>query len=209
MPLKLPQTLFDDLLLLAQFTVALSVLVVTLSIVVNFVRAKHHGISQEKRSIVATGTMSGFFLLYYSLIRFQVADIAVSDSCLWLYSIALIIGLAMVVVGAAVNVWGRLHLGKNWANQIRIFDNQTLVVTGAYKYVRHPLYASLIWMFIGGSLIYTNPAALLLTLFVFVPFMYYRAKQEESLLKERFPEYADYARKTWMFLPTNPKNKGG
>jgi protein-S-isoprenylcysteine O-methyltransferase Ste14 len=40
-----------------------------------------------------------------------------------------------------------------------------------------------------------------LTLFIFLPMMIYRAKQEEQLLSERFPDYKDYKKKVSMFIP--------
>jgi protein-S-isoprenylcysteine O-methyltransferase Ste14 len=41
-----------------------------------------------------------------------------------------------------------------------------------------------------------------LTLGVFVPMMYVRAKKEDALLAESFPdEHAAYRARTWMFMP--------
>ncbi|MGK0469242.1 MAG: protein-S-isoprenylcysteine O-methyltransferase Ste14, partial [Clostridium sp.] len=37
--------------------------------------------------------------------------------------------------------------------------------------------------------------------FIFIPFMYYRAKQEETLLIQTFSEYNDYIKRTGMFFP--------
>jgi len=44
-------------------------------------------------------------------------------------------------------------------------------------------------------------ACFLLTVFGFIPMMYYRAKQEEKLLIQEFPEYPAYMKKTGMFFP--------
>ncbi len=100
-----------------------------------------------------------------------------------------------------VRVSGRLRLGHNWADQVTVYREQTLVQTGVYGLVRHPLYASLIWMFVGGSLIFRNLAALAATLAVFVPAMAIRARQEEALLAMRFPEHEAYRRRVGMLWP--------
>jgi len=72
--------------------------------------------------------------------------------------------------------------------------------------VRHPLYASLIWMFLGGALIYANVAALVLTLGVFVPMMYVRARKEDALLREAFgTTFEAYERSTGMLFPRPPR----
>ena len=77
---------------------------------------------------------------------------------------------------------------------------------GPFALVRHPLYASLIWMFLGGSLVFASASALLLTLAVFVPMMYVRGKKEDALLKEAFGEVYDaYRRRTGMLLPRPPR----
>jgi protein-S-isoprenylcysteine O-methyltransferase Ste14 len=73
--------------------------------------------------------------------------------------------------------------------------------TGMFRLVRHPLYASLIWMFLGASLAYLNWVALSITLLIFLPAMAWRASQEEQLLAQSFPAYAAYRRRTGMFFP--------
>jgi protein-S-isoprenylcysteine O-methyltransferase Ste14 len=76
-----------------------------------------------------------------------------------------------------------------------------MIQKGMYRFVRHPLYASIIWMFFGASFVYMNYAALLANVCVFIPAMYYRAKQEERLLAQEFPEYQAYQKAVGMFFP--------
>lgn len=102
---------------------------------------------------------------------------------------AAVFGLGLVILGTVVNVAGRLALGKNWGNQVIIYDDHKLVTNGSYRFVRHPLYAGLIWMFAGAALVFQNWAALAGTILVFFPAMHYRAKQEEQALVAQFPEY--------------------
>jgi protein-S-isoprenylcysteine O-methyltransferase Ste14 len=121
-----------------------------------------------------------------------------SDAVINLFSI---FGSILVIAGCYVNVMGRFQLKDNWANQVVIYYNHTHVTNGVYHFVRHPLYASIIWMLIGGSLIYSDYASLISVLFVFVPMMYYRAKQEEKLLTDEFSGYSKYKLNTGMFFP--------
>lgn len=154
---------------------------------------------QKKRSVVATGTMLLFFICFYFLIKFNIGSVEIND--LYLKLIVILAGLIIVIVGSVVNIWGRFNLGKNWANHIKIYQNHTLVQSGVYKLVRHPLYASLIWAFYGACLVYLNFYAFLLNTFVFIPFMYYRAKQEEELLEKEFFDYNKYKLNVGMFFP--------
>ena len=147
--------------------------------------------------------MTGFFVIYYLAIRFQLLVVAVPEP--WRI-LAIALGLALMVTGAVFNVLGRIYLKSNWANQIKIYEGHWLVTQGPFAVVRHPLYASLIWMFVGGSLIYANLASLILALGAFVPMMYVRAKKEDALLAEAFGQQFDaYRRRTGMLFPRLPR----
>ncbi|MFA7244752.1 MAG: isoprenylcysteine carboxylmethyltransferase family protein [Candidatus Magasanikbacteria bacterium] len=174
------------------------------SILINFVEGIDKKATKEKRSIVETGTMTLFFVGFYLLIRFQIGTIQIPQN---LQYILILSGLTMIVAGCTINIVGRLNLGKNWANQIKIYQNHTLTKTGMYNLVRHPLYASLMMMFIGSCLVYSNYLAFLAHAFIFIPFMYYRAKQEEKLLSQTFIEYKKYQKEVGMFFPKFKLNK--
>jgi protein-S-isoprenylcysteine O-methyltransferase Ste14 len=185
--------------LLVSVTVVLCVLAVMVSVAINFMEARRGGVLQEKRSVVATFSMSLFFLLFYMLLRFRIGELEIENLKLRLVLLAL--GTAVILTGCVVNILGRFWLKGNWADHIRLYAEQTLVTSGPYKLVRHPLYASLIWMFMAASLIYLNWAGMLSTVMIFVPFMYYRARQEEFMLSARFPEYQEYRGRVGMFFP--------
>ena len=179
------------------FIVGICILAIFVAVAFNFIEDSEENkkTKRQKKSVVETGTMTGFFVLVYVLLRFQIGNFSVS------YLPLVILGLVVLIFGSFFNVWGRRYLGKNWANQIKIYSNHSLVRSGPYRIVRHPLYASLIWMFYAVSLIYSSWSTFLATSFIFVPFMYYRAKQEEKLLSKSFPEYKDFRKEIGMFFP--------
>lgn len=185
--------------------VYLAFLAIAISVIVDFSRyhRQNRGVKRSARSWVETGSMTAFFVLYYLAIRFHVLDVPTSGAL----AFGLVtLGLGLVVLGTVFNVVGRFYLKSNWANQIKIYDGHFLVTTGPYRVVRHPLYASLIWMMVGGAFVYGNLAGLLLTLGVFVPMMYVRAKKEDALLAEAFGEqHAAYRRRTGMLFPRPPR----
>ena len=163
-----------------------------------FLYSKRSGERKGRRSIVATASMLGFVVAFWLVLRLHLGVFPLRGS---LVKTLMIIGTGMVIVGAVVNIWGRLLLRANWANQIRIYDDHELKTRGPYAFVRHPLYASIILMLIGGSLIYRNWFALLLTMIIFTPAMVYRARQEEMLLEKELSGYGDYMRRTGMLFP--------
>ena len=182
-------------------TIIVSVCVTALiiAIIINFASSNKSNVRQQKKSIVETGTMFGFFVVYYIVLVLGIGNLTVSNTIIN-YAVQ-IVGMIVLIFSVYVNVDSRVKLGHNWANHIKIYENHTLVVEGYFKYFRHPLYSSLIYMFFAGGLIYLNYALVILNVLIFIPFMYYRAKQEETLLLDSYPEYKDYKKKVGMFFP--------
>jgi len=169
-------------------------------IAINFFDAQpKKNVKKENKSIVETGTMVLFFIIFYLVVRFRIGAFEFNN--LYVRIPLIILGLIVILIGTYFNIKGRLILGKNWANQIKIYKNQTLVTENVYSVVRHPLYASLIWMFYASSIIYFNWLAFLINSIIFIPFMIYRANQEEELLKKEFKNYNDYQKKVGRFFP--------
>lgn len=185
-------------------TVFLCFLLVVLAVVADF-RAYHRrsDVVASRRSLVETGSMTAFFLVYYLVIRLRLLELVPPG---WWRTASIVAGLLLMVAGAVMNVLGRWYLKSNWANQIKIYRDHWLVTTGPFALVRHPLYASLIWMLVGGAFVYANLAGFVLTIAMFVPMMYLRARQEERMLMATFGEqYSEYRRVTGLFAPRLPR----
>lgn len=191
-------SLAQDLPFFFRLVAAICVATVLISVYSNFVRFGKKQAENERKSIVATATMVGFFIFYCIILMHRAWVIPLFGGVVGYFRCA---GIFMMVIGAIVNVWGRVNLANNWSDQIIIFKNHELLSTGVFAWVRHPLYASLIVMFYGGSFLYHNWAAFLVTSLIFVPSMYFRAKQEEELLEQKFADYKKYKDKTGMFFP--------
>lgn len=193
--------IIDLLNLVITIILSLCTLAIILSVSISFLEDKEdHLVKKQTKSLVETGTMFLFFVFFYLIVKNNFGSITFIPQSLELTN--KIICTLVIILGTYVNVRGRLELGQNWANQIKIYQDHKLKTNGMYRLVRHPLYASLIWIFMAGSLIFSNLFAFILTLFVFLPLMYYRASQEESLLLKSFPdEYKKYQSKVRMFIP--------
>jgi protein-S-isoprenylcysteine O-methyltransferase Ste14 len=82
------------------------------------------------------------------------------------------------------------------------FENTSrLVVTGLYRYIRHPLYASLFWLGLGAFL--KGPDLVTLGPFlVMVTAVVLTARAEEGEMIAKFgDEYRGYMKKTKRFVP--------
>ncbi|PKP27121.1 MAG: hypothetical protein CVU03_00860 [Bacteroidetes bacterium HGW-Bacteroidetes-2] len=76
----------------------------------------------------------------------------------------------------------------------------TLIQTGLYKYIRHPIYTSILMLFLGYSIYQNSFYKLIITLVLGVLF-YFKSKYEEKQLAIKFPEYLAYKNKTGRCLP--------
>ena len=186
------------ILIIADTIMGICLFALFTSILINFAESSNKKVKKEKKSIVETGTMTLFFIGFYILIRFKIGEIIINTQ---FRNFFIITGLTMVVFGCIINIAGRFNLGKNWANQIKIYDAHTFTKRGMFRIVRHPLYSSLMLMFYGACFVYPNYLAFLANTFIFIPFMYYRAKQEEVLLLKTFKEYKQYKKEVGMFSP--------
>jgi protein-S-isoprenylcysteine O-methyltransferase Ste14 len=85
--------------------------------------------------------------------------------------------------------------------QGKIEDTTQLVTTGAYRYIRHPLYSSLLWVGVGAYL--KSPSLVSTSLLIaLVAFLIATARAEEQVNLGRFgASYAEYMKKTRMFVP--------
>jgi protein-S-isoprenylcysteine O-methyltransferase Ste14 len=136
-------------------------------------------------------SVAGYFLLVLSLV------LLIFIHALFSSSPAVI---AIQVLCVMLMTWARFTFG---GRSFHLAANPTeggLVTSGPYRYVRHPIYASALyfsWAGIGANLSLISAllgAGVLAGVLV-------RIFCEEQLVIEKYPEYADYARKTKRLLP--------
>ena len=102
--------------------------------------------------------------------------------------------------GAVVGTSGVVVLRGNRTIYPRPNAGSQLVQSGIYRWIRHPLYTSVMALSAAWAVVWASwpAAATALTLAVFLGF---KAAREERWLTETFPEYEAYRRRTKRFLP--------
>lgn len=93
-------------------------------------------------------------------------------------------------------------LGRNFSMTLEIRKNHQLVTKGVYRFIRHPMYAS-IWLWaIAQALLLQNWVAGMSALIAFAPLYFLRMPREEQMMFERFREkYRDYKNQTGRVFP--------
>jgi len=83
-----------------------------------------------------------------------------------------------------------------------ILPEQKLVTTGAYAFVRNPLYAGALLVWFGLAAAYSSPVVLAITLLYVLPGYWVYMRSEERMLLSYFGEpYARYCARVGMFWP--------
>ncbi len=110
-------------------------------------------------------------------------------------------GIPVAVAGLALFKWMFLHLGLNVTSTSMPRAEATLVTSGPYRWVRHPMYSTVLLLVVAVTLLTANLIVALAGPAMFA-LLIARSRVEEQRLVERFGEaYLAYRRRTGRFLP--------
>jgi protein-S-isoprenylcysteine O-methyltransferase Ste14 len=109
-------------------------------------------------------------------------------------------GAALTALGILLAVAGLASLGSALTPFPRPRAMARLRQSGAYAWVRHPIYGGVILASVGWSMAWLSLPGILFSVAV-VLFFDRKSAFEERLLGARFPEYAGYARRVRKLLP--------
>jgi protein-S-isoprenylcysteine O-methyltransferase Ste14 len=102
-----------------------------------------------------------------------------------------LLGTTLVVSGTVLRGLGLKTLGRFFSRDVETWENQRIINTGIYKYIRHPAYAGNILQTIGFPLVLNSYFSLLLAFLTICGFLW-RIEVEEEFLCNKFPEYQRY-----------------
>lgn len=77
---------------------------------------------------------------------------------------------------------------------VEVQKDQTVVDTGLYGIVRHPMYMSTLLMFLSMPLVLGSPISFLVSL-LYIPIISRRIRNEEAVLEEGLKGYSEYKKK--------------
>ena len=119
----------------------------------------------------------------------------------WPYSgVFQITGWRMVIFAAVVLIWSASGLGRSLTPLPRPVPDGRLVTTGAYGFVRHPIYFAVLTGALGFSLATMSPLRIAVTLLLFV-FFDRKAEREERWLQEKYIGYGSYKSRVRKLIP--------
>jgi protein-S-isoprenylcysteine O-methyltransferase Ste14 len=107
------------------------------------------------------------------------------------------------LLSAAVLSWtGTRFLGHQWRVDAGLNQDHELITNGPYRFVRHPIYTSMLFILLGTGFMLTPLRVLALALVVFVIGTEIRVRIEDGLLCSRFGNrFQEYQRSVPAYIP--------
>lgn len=119
----------------------------------------------------------------------------------WPRAASISIGSAAFLFAAWTGISAVFRLGRNRTPFPAPRPGSTLVTTGIYARIRHPLYSAMMAMGLGWACFWSSGIALVVAA-VFIVFLHAKASFEEKLLSARFEDYPGYADRLPRYLPS-------
>lgn len=165
--------------------------------------------TRDRRSMIGIALQGVAYAVVWSLPRFGFARMIVETqhgtwgplSAIWLAIIA-----ALMVSGVALARSAIYTLGKQWTVVATVGQGHSLVTSGPYARVRHPIYTAMLFLLIGTGLAMSGALQLSVALVVFSLGTAVRVRIEERLLEATHgAEFQAYRRRVPAVIPRRPK----
>ena len=110
------------------------------------------------------------------------------------------IGVTLILIGALLFTVILITFGQYMTPNPVPRDNAVLKTTGLYKYVRHPMYFTVLVLLLGVILYFQAFYSFIWLLIAFI-FLVYKNTREEAFLLKKFPEYSEYKLTSKRIIP--------
>lgn len=111
-------------------------------------------------------------------------------------------GIIFMVLGIFLREYSVVTLRKYFTFKITVLEDQKLIQSGPYHYIRHPAYTGGILAIIGTSLALRSSIAIIVVVLFCAIAYSLRINFEEKLLMKAFGnDYISYKKKTKMLIP--------
>lgn len=139
----------------------------------------------------------GFFIAIFYLINpvwLSLSFLVVPDILRWF-------GLFLIIISFPIIIWVHQILGRAYSYALETKNGQSLITTGPFSRVRHPLYSGHNIFNIGMVLLTLNIPLTIFAIFG-IPLTYVRMRDEERMMMNEFgEEYKKYMRRTGRIFP--------
>ena len=111
-------------------------------------------------------------------------------------------GVCILAGGITILREAHHHLGKSFHSLIVSKEDQSLVKTGPYRWIRHPIYTAYLMNYIGSGLLSSNLILTFVPVTMFSILVVMRMDKEEAVMREQFGQkYTEYMKHTGRLVP--------
>jgi protein-S-isoprenylcysteine O-methyltransferase Ste14 len=110
------------------------------------------------------------------------------------------IAIALQLLAVALMIWARVTFGTRSFHAAANPTAGGLVTTGPYRYIRHPIYAAVCLFGWASIVVHWSLVSVALGVLLFLG-SFARMVAEEHLVRQRYPEYGEYAKVTKRMIP--------
>ena len=136
-------------------------------------------------------SLAGYFILVVSLVLLVIQNAIFAAGVIPIF----VQGMAVIIM-----VWARTTFGRRSFHAGAEPTQGGLITSGPYKYIRHPIYASILYFM--WAAIYSHPADLTILLGIIGTLgLSLRIYAEEKLVVVQYPQYEEYAARTKRIIP--------
>jgi len=109
--------------------------------------------------------------------------------------------LAIVICGLGFGIWARLTIGANWSGAVTVKKGHTLVQSGPYLVVRHPIYTGLLLALLGSAFEHLRVRGALAVLVCGFAFWLKILTEERMMVQHFGQEYVRYRHQVRALVP--------
>ena len=138
--------------------------------------------AEQKQVIALSGLMfiSAFVL---AGLNFRFRWLLLPDWVSWVFAAVFLLGYLLFAEVLRENVW--------LSRTVEVQENQTVVSTGLYGVVRHPMYFATVLLFLSMPLVLGSPFSFVIMM-GYLPIIAKRIRGEEEVLEQGLRGYAEY-----------------
>jgi protein-S-isoprenylcysteine O-methyltransferase Ste14 len=142
--------------------------------------------------------------------RWGVVIVAIGYSLLWQgkfwqrqpHSWQIALAIILFALGSLLSWTSTRALGRQWRIDAGLSSDHELIMSGPYRFVRHPIYTSMLCVLLATGFVMTPLVLFLLAIVVFLIGTEIRVRIEDRLLASQFGErFQEYRRRVPAYIP--------
>lgn len=139
------------------------------------------------------------FIVIWSLFPFLIPPVTqlILVNLAWIQWMGVVICITMIFG----MMWVGIHLGRQVSGTLEIKEGHTLITSGPYKYIRHPMYLVYFIFNLGLFFICLNIILLVIILLGLIVVTSRMRVEEEMMIKQFGDEYREYMERTGRLFP--------